>query len=675
MERIKKRVSILICLTMLITLFTGFGVSAKGNTLKGNALNGDTSNGKYGISISVSGPDGEGNYSVKVKVKNDEADFSGSVRLILADDNFGRINYETEISVAKGGEKEFVVKIPTYTIYDASDVLYAYLVDNKGKLCYQDKFPKMFQASNYSMQIGILSDDYDALSYFDCAGEKVWLVVNEYSMLLRELNKDNIKDELSACKFLIIDNYDTSVLSDEQIQSIENWVTKQGGCLIIGTGNNGLKCINNFSDGFFEIQLSNEVMTASPNDPSNSGNLPIYVDTINVMELNRNFLSLTYSSAYGREYDSCTISRQKDEGSITVAPYMFSDEDIKNSGNSVVFTNTVLQQAIESSGIITTDRDDSTYWYDYNECYSALQGEIDFNINGIKLVIILFVLIVGPVSYLVLKLMNKREWYFAIIPVLSLITVGAIFLLGRGMRIKNVQATSVTIEYSEEGRRSTAYVECYSPDSSEWKVKADNRFDVISPAYGDYDYSPNTAINYENYKTRILKSTEGNILGYVPKSSFAETVFKLSGEGQSVGKIELSDIDFSGNIYKGKVTNNTNYDFPYVLVTDSGRYIIIRDLKKGQTVELSTVAKIHSWYTGELDTREFRYTAVNNEKYEEGKENGSLIAALAIGMCDSYRFEATSSYVFGVAGNYTKVTDDKNCDEKAFVCIVNKVKR
>ncbi len=103
-----------------------------------------------------------------------------------------------------------------------------------------------------SICMGILGKSADALikSTFDkhtCNADEI-----NYPLHSISLDPATLKENLPALTFLMIDNFDTSTLSKDLMNDIENW-TYNGGILILGGGTPVSKNISGLSKDFFPI--------------------------------------------------------------------------------------------------------------------------------------------------------------------------------------------------------------------------------------------------------------------------------------------------------------------------------------------------------------------------------------------------------------------------------------
>ena len=192
------------------------------------------------ISMEVScGIDGFAAYDipmvVRITVKSNE-NFNGYLQIIPEYD-YGQnvVAYGEDIALTKGEEKTFsfvLSNISTNGYFTVS------LLNEKDKVIYSEKEIVMLETFGDMVLMGVMSDDYSGLAYFDsvninCAGY-------EQDINLLELSEKNFPEDSKAIdmlSYILIDNFDTAKLSEKQYNTLKEWVNG-GGVLLVSLGAN-----------------------------------------------------------------------------------------------------------------------------------------------------------------------------------------------------------------------------------------------------------------------------------------------------------------------------------------------------------------------------------------------------------------------------------------------------
>lgn len=188
-----------------------------------------------------------------VEITNNGKDFEGSVQLIVPGRNNNNIMYEKELSIQQGTTKtvELVGLIDRIT----RQVKVRIMNDN-GKEIWYSLESCVTKSDLRNVNIGILSDDYAALGYMD---HKSFSANSELTTQIFELTKDTLPSDWRALDMLdviVISDYSTDQLSEEQLTALTMWVDA-GGLLMVGTGSTSNKTLASLNGRLFDVEVGN----------------------------------------------------------------------------------------------------------------------------------------------------------------------------------------------------------------------------------------------------------------------------------------------------------------------------------------------------------------------------------------------------------------------------------
>ena len=242
----KRWMAMFLILLLLGTMVTGTNVNATSNvTEKITTKNKNfTVEAEYGI-------DGLVMYDKPVLIRvhvTCKENFIGTLRVAPSTD-YGATNvaYGEEISLSAGEEKIFTF---VATNISSEGTVKLEVLNEKGKVVYAENNIVPMESAGNKVTIGVLSDDYSSLSYFDGLSMNM-NGYESYSSIL-EMTKDSFPEEAKALdivQYIIIDNYDTAQLSAKQYEALKTWVS-DGGVLILGLGNHYQNVLHSFQDDF-----------------------------------------------------------------------------------------------------------------------------------------------------------------------------------------------------------------------------------------------------------------------------------------------------------------------------------------------------------------------------------------------------------------------------------------
>lgn len=186
----------------------------------------------------------------EVTVTNNGSDFEGTIILSTDGLNSDVIAYEQPLSLAAGATKtcHFIACLSTY-----NDYLNIKVSTNKGKVIFNEDIQVQMNNNSSVANVGILTDDYAALSYL--SGQ--FFKASGTTMSMYRLDADSLPENpkgLDMIDAIIISNFPTDSLSSAQKSALLKWVSS-GGLLIIGTGDSAGKTLSGF-DGILNVPTS-----------------------------------------------------------------------------------------------------------------------------------------------------------------------------------------------------------------------------------------------------------------------------------------------------------------------------------------------------------------------------------------------------------------------------------
>lgn len=618
-------------------------------------------------------------YDIVIEVTNDGPDFEGTVRVIVENGGSSTCAYDTAISLSEGSTKQFVVSIPAtsleiiYSGYGHAGTLFATLLDHKGNTVASEKYSRFLQDYQEKVQVGVLSDAYAKLGYLEANGYSMYIINNNYPVELVELSKDTLTDKLELLDFLVVDQYDTSVLSDDAVEAIEAW-TDQGGMLILGTGKYAYDVLGGFDPlflqtkclGIYDATRGNFETEKNPTadiytvtgaySPYDFYGVSIDMYIPDVYETDTALLD-GFSSAdgnyhYGYGYGSAIPYGR---GSITYLYYALSDPDVAAaSAKTNYITENILDMAAEQSMLDyatfhNTVNGGIHYTYNIVNALGIIDMEkSNINYDVLKGLIVIYVVLVGPVVYLVLCRLKKRELYWIAVPALAFLFVGLVSIAGRGFRIADTTVCSVTFVDAGGNGKTGSVLYAYSADHDDWQISLAEECAYAGPLQNNYGWTSDPM----DYYYRVAEDMSGTSIGIRPSSSFETTTFQCKAAEPTEGELLVEEIEVTGQRVRGYVTNDTGYDFSYMLVYDNGDFAIVEGIKAGEDINLKNAEVLTQSGVSSIDDILW-LTA--EQKYEENKMLAAQMAALYIGLQQVIDFQGT--LVIGVVPDYERVTE------------------
>lgn len=570
---------------------------------------------------------------ILITVKSSK-DFTGYIQ-VTPKENYGEnvVAYGEDISLAAGTSKTFSFVVSDLNNEGRFSIA---LLNEKDKVIYSESDTVTIEGTGDSVYMGVMSDDFSGLSYFDAA--PVDYAGYEQEVNLLELSKDNFPEDSSAIgmmSYLLIDNYDTAKLSDKQYEALKDWVN-EGGVLLVALGPNYQNVLHCFQDDFLTGTLGtvkkenlswNIDMSSLDDDSAESAEQSIEdgqvddadgneVDDSQLDEANENKAN---DSQPEKEHDSSKITLND----VDVIPFSldggkpfdsFSEDETaykKDCGTGVVvvlsydlgmepFTSlserreVVIHLLKEAAGGLTINRmSGNMNTYSYFNSQDIAKGMNEARRPSTLLfgvVLIAYVIFVGPILYLILKKRNKREKIWIAIPVTAMVCTFFIYLLSTMYRVrKPILNTFTVMQLADNSKEEKVYSNVVCPKAKDYSFNLGGGYGNVLTRE-DYNYSmfgtPTREENDTYYDMLVKKENDGVELRIHNDSAFQEKNFTISRISENeIGSIELALHCYTTG-FGGVVTNNTNCDLNNVVVNFEDHFYVIDSLKKGESAEI-----------------------------------------------------------------------------------------
>ena len=618
----------------------------------------------------------EDTYDIQVTIENPGKDWEGTVRIVVDESYRMSTAYDVKLALPEGSEKQFVVKVSKAGIEQTNGTVYVYMVDKKEKVVWDETFYHLLTNGQMAIHLGILSDDYSSLTYLDMNGNKMYFWGDDYPIKLYELNQANLLDKLDNMQYLVIDDFDTAVLTREELDALNTWCY-DGGMLIVGTGEYAEETLVSLSKEFVDIEYY-EV-----NAPGSVGQLYQYNDMVKGSVLHMaNLMEGAPDHNYNVMWTSAVMCYSYGDGVIAVAPYSLKelgwqgDEFYKDSYlDRVRFVSDLLQETANMSMSRYNNPYSGKQYNVLNNISTVLRAmsvsntKLDFNV--LRWVIILYVIFVGPILYFILKSMKKRDYYWGAVAVTVVVTIMLVFLAGRGHEVKNTRVFSVITENIGNMGKSKAYLYAYDASLDEWSMKLKEGYEYA----GKMGYRNNWYSDEEGaYDSRVIQEGDRFSVGIVPGENFEDAYFVLGYAKDAQG----TNGNLSGkNIYEdlgklhGVITNETDKDFSYYAVIVNDYVFLMEGWEAGETIDLQNQQVLYhnSDGTGYFERYQYNYLRDEYRYSDRTPEDISALAAIGAGIYNAcLEYDDVGIVIMGVTEDEAGTVDD-NVSEISYRCI------
>jgi hypothetical protein len=276
-------------------------------------------------------------------------------------------------------------------------------------------------------------------------------------------------------------------------------------------------------------------------------------------------------------------------------------------------------------------------------------------VGYISVILICYIVLLGPVSYFVLKRFDKMEWMWFYVPVLALLFTGWILVANRQVAVTEPIVDCMTVLSPEED--SVVYLASTSPGKSPYQIYFSPETKDVMALYlgGEYVMAEDRIYQKEMGYT-LSRNADKLMLTLTPGYAFSRDYFRLETNQKETGKITIKSQGEDGSL-EGELTNTTDYDFPYLLVYCQESYCLLRNVKSGDKITLEG-SEWHSVY--EMENENQSEEGLKNQLEEELKtENIRQIFNFAY---EKYLMETETDQIslIGVLPEVENVVDSQN---------------
>ncbi len=586
---------------------------------------------------------------VVVTVTNNGKDFGGYVRLEINPSGSpgGALVYDSYVAVASGETAVVKLSFPINSGGMSSDAgeVWIRILDKKENVLYGEKQKHLFDEEG-DRQIAFLTMDGSSLDYISTQMNAYLYYGYGYGSQPDEewqdvyLMPSELTDgTLLSMSALVINDYDISTLPREAIEAIQSW-TQRGGILVIGTGDTRDAAFDSFDPDFLDASLGGRGSYTDYSYFSMSG----YLEVADI-DYGTNYYNFVGSYKEWNE-------KRTGAGAILLLSLSLSDPDLDRVFAADVLTTEIKNLANNNSGISGTKLNS----YTLQQTYGVLQGNRSFSSVLLRIIILVYVILIGPLLYLILKKMDKREKIWLVIPVLSLFFVLLVFFCSRGFRLQSREISSVRVIPSNGSGVERDFVFGYNAAQKPWTVTA--KGDFLSAGPWDTDKYRSLSAS-ASYAYRTADSPEGLLLKYVPETAFDEAYFTMLAENSYSGGDLKMDLKLENSKIVGSVENNTPYDLDYVLLVCDGYYDVLKNVGSGESVTISSLSRLSYNGNSSLDTDATRF--YNHKDYDIA----AMYEALSLA---AYELRDQSCFVVGVTKKGEGLIVD-GAAEDSFLCL------
>jgi hypothetical protein len=527
-----------------------------------------------------------------IDLDNEEGQtFEGKIRIVTMESDYDLYEYDYPVSAEAGKHVSKVIYVPV----GRADLLYVKLLDSQDQELIRKRMKMSVSTEVAELLIGVLADEPEQLSYLNGVG------VNYSSVQTRTfgMTAKDIPDEaigLGLLDILLITDYDTNQLTDSQVTAIWDWV-KEGGTLLIGTG----------ARADFTLAAFNSQLLAEGYPPPEMKEVDMGVEYA-VNRPGESFIDLVVANitlkggteVLSNDQFPVLTSTVRGKGKVGVAAYDFVDIasfcQVQRSYVDKMFVALLGENQLNILSNEFYNGNSNQYWSVQNMLNTGNAEKLP-NLPLYIVVIVGYIILVGPGLYFFLKKQERRRYYRPGVLVLSLVFTGIVYVMGTGTRFKSTFFTYATIlDTSENTVEEYTYINMRTPYNKPYSISLDPSYILMPITRSNYfDMSPVPKFTgTEDYKVRIQHEGAETGVAVQNVASFTPKYYSLRRKTENPENIGLTgDVNLFEGKVTGTVTNGYSYPVEKVGIMMHGKMIIIDEMQAGETKSLNDLPVIN----------------------------------------------------------------------------------
>jgi hypothetical protein len=363
---------------------------------------------------------------------------------------------------------------------------------------------------------------------------------------------------------------DASALTPGQLDALRGWIAGGGRLVIVG-GTSGADALNAFPDDLLPFRPT-AILDIDPSAVRPVlGGLPDGAATLTALsgELSR-----------GRELASSgnrviAADMAFGAGSVTILGF---DPTTSWIAEGETWDAPLWRRMLPTrSGGTVSLTDDSTIVGAVSNLPSLALPPI----GGLIVLLIGYIILIGPVNYLVLRWLDRREWAWITVPALIVVFAVGAFGFGALLRGSDVIVHEVAIVRGAPGTDQAvaqSYLGVFSPSRASFQVRVPGNALLAAPMNGDI-FGSGAASSLD-----VLQGDPSRIRDLSVGYGSLRTV---RAEAQTTGPNVTADLRLENNRIVGTVTNRSDRTLVAPALVFGASSTNLKDLAPGGTVEVS----------------------------------------------------------------------------------------
>ncbi|MEZ4708665.1 MAG: hypothetical protein R3A44_15765 [Caldilineaceae bacterium] len=411
-----------------------------------------------------------------VELENDGSDLDAEIRVKLTS-NAGPVTYAAPVALPTGSRK----RLPIYVLpNNFSREIEVHLVDRAGSA----DSPLLVAAvkveplPNISYLAGVVASERGAISFAANA-----LSQFERDVVLVDVPPAELPERvegLSSFDALILNNVAAGALTPAQQDVLQSWVGR-GGRLIIGGGAAAQETLSNLPDalqfvsllGISEVNETPGLADFAQNDAIAAPG-PFTLAQVQVV---------SGEKLAGADDAPLLVEARFGSGYVNFVALDLAGAPFSAWTGTTGFWNKLLSPNAEYANWLPPDVSVRQMRADRLAYPLSNLPSLDLpSIRSLALLLLLYILLVGPVNYFLLRRLRKLHWAWGTIPLLTILFSAGAFGLGYSLRGNDLILNKIAIVDPLPGGAAnvTSFMGLFSPAQQSYEIEVDGS-GLVSP--------------------------------------------------------------------------------------------------------------------------------------------------------------------------------------------------
>lgn len=447
-----------------------------------------------------------------------------------------------------------------------------------------------------SAVVGIISSDPDTLNFL------LLLRGQGYDLTTVIMEEDFVADSadyLDMFNVLVLNDVITSTWSEQKVDALTEWVAK-GGTLLVGGGANYGQTMKAIED----ILPVNGQSTTILEDTSVITQYALSENPLDPIQIIQG--SLTQGESLITSNNNPIVARN----TVGKGTVIYTAFDLSLKPFSVWEGRTSFIQTLLSDSIVPTAVSGGYYNEDPNwilqqaaQYFPRLEAP---PVMLLMLVFAIYVVLIAPILYVILKRVDKREWSWWIIPASAVLTTLIVVYLGAMNKTENYVHSVDIVEQTGDTTIVRGIGSVFLASNKDLSIDVPSiQYVTLSPNNYNGNGNANPLKRDKEYVIRYdgdHKELQWNNNKYWTTRSFLKSPIVFD-EGE-INKIDVS-IEKRNDQMILVIENNTGVNLSHLSFINGGNVEVIGELAKGESTELQLTSPL-------------QYTTVNTYRYSYG---------------------------------------------------------